>query len=250
LQAIVSDIHGNIEAFELVLEDIRKQNIDEIVCLGDIVGYGPNPKECVDLATGFNALLKGNHEEALCDEIESQNFNPKAKKAVDWTRNQFSMLSDDKENNAKRWDVIGSLELRFQAGDVKYVHGSPRDPVSEYIYPRDIYRPKKLEGIFEHIEWLCFVGHSHVPGVFTEDLEYKTPAELSLQYKLTDKKTIINVGSVGQPRDADPRACYAIVDDTTIYWRKLHYPFAKTIQKIQQIPELDSFLAERLREGK
>ena len=242
MQAIVSDIHANLEAFERVLDDIGELGIDEIVCLGDIVGYGPNPKECVDLTTGFEAVRKGNFEEALCDEIEAQNFNPKARKMVDWTRNQFSRLSHDMENNTKRWDVIRGLQLTFEAGGVKYVHGSPRDPASEYIYPRDLYRPKKLEGIFEYIEWLCFVGHTHVPGVFTEDLEYVHPTGPLFEYKLTDKKTIINVGSVGQPRDADPRACYAIVDGTTVRWRRLHYPVAKTMEKIRQIPDLDGLL--------
>jgi len=250
LQAIVSDIHANVEAFGVVLEDIKNQNIDEIVCLGDIIGYGPNPKQAVDMASEFNAILRGNHEHALCDEFEAQNFNPKARSAVDWTREQLSMLSDDREANAKRWDLIGDLELIFESGDVMYAHGSPRDPVSEYIYPRDIYRPKKLEGIFEHVKWLCFVGHTHVPGVFTDDMEYKTPDELGFTYTLTKKKTIINVGSVGQPRDGDPRACYLIMDGQTIHWRKLHYPFAQTVQKIESIPELDGFLAQRLKEGK
>ena len=250
MQAIVSDIHANVEALEVVLEDIRQQDIEEVVCLGDIVGYGPNPKECVDLAARFNAVLKGNHEEALCDEFEAQNFNPKARRAVAWTREQLSMLSGEREANAKRWDLIGSLELTFAAGDVMYAHGSPRDPVSEYIYPRDIYRPKKLAAIFDAMSWLCFVGHSHVPGVFTEDMDYKRPEDVSFKYELTEKKTIINVGSVGQPRDGDPRACYAIVDQETVYWRKLHYPFAKTVQKIEGIEALDNFLGERLREGK
>ena len=250
MQAIVSDIHANIEAFAVVLEDIRQQGIDEVVCLGDIIGYGPDPKEAVDMSFGFDAILRGNHEHALCDEFEAQNFNPKARRAVDWTRDQLSMLSDDREGNAKRWDLIGDLQLCFESGDVMYAHGSPRDPVSEYVYPRDIYRPKKLEGIFEQVKWLCFVGHTHVPGVFTDDMEYKMPEELSYQYALTERKTIINVGSVGQPRDGDPRACYLIMDDTTVHWRKLHYPFAKTVQKIEAIPELDSFLAARLREGK
>ncbi len=250
MQAIVSDIHANIEAFSVVLEDIRNQQIDEIVCLGDIVGYGPNPKEAVDMASGFNAILRGNHEHALCEEFEAQNFNPKARSAVDWTRDQFSLFSEDREENARRWDLIGDLELTYEAGDVLYVHGSPRDPVSEYIYPRDIYRPQKLEAIFERIKWLCFVGHTHVPGVFTEDLEYKTPEELGYKYELTEKKTIINVGSVGQPRDGDPRACYLILDGTTVIWRRLHYPFMKTVEKIKRIPELDSFLGDRLVEGK
>ena len=250
MQAIVSDIHGNIEALETVLADIEKQNIDEIVCLGDIVGYGPNPKECMDRASAFNAILKGNHEEALCDELEAQNFNPKAKRAVDWTRQQFWDFSGDKEANAKRWDLIDSLQMTLEAGDVMYVHGSPREPVSEYIYPRDIYKPKKLEGIFAEIKWLCFVGHSHVPGMFTEDMTYRTPEELSFRYELTEKKTIINVGSVGQPRDGDPRACYLILDDQTVYWRKLQYPYAVTVQKIESVPELDSFLAERLKDGR
>jgi diadenosine tetraphosphatase ApaH/serine/threonine PP2A family protein phosphatase len=182
--------------------------------------------------------------------VEAQNFNPKAKNAIDWTREQLSMLSSDKAGNRKRWDLLGNLETVHEAGDIMYVHGTPRDPTGEYVYPRDIYRPAKLEAIFDRITWLLFVGHSHVPGVWTEEMVYHTPEEVNFEYKLTDKRTIINAGSVGQPRDGDPRACYVILEDERVRFRKLHYPLQKTIQKIQSVPALDAFLADRLREGK
>lgn len=253
MQAIVSDIHANQEAFEVVLRDIKRQGVTEIVSLGDFIGYGASPARCIDLALDFNIILKGNHEEALLEEFQGSSFNVRAKSAIEWTRSQLSMLTNDpdvKEANAKRWDFLGSLENIHHEGEVTYVHGTPRDPVREYLYPRDIYRPKKLDGIFEHVNWVCFVGHTHVPGVWTEDMIYLTPEEINYQYKLTPKKTVINVGSVGQPRDGDPRACYVILDGDTIRFRKLAYPVDKSIDRIKRVPQLDPFLAERLREGK
>ena len=232
------------------MEDIRAQGIEEVVCLGDVIGYGPNPKECIDLCKDFNVILMGNHEEALLQEFEAQNFNPKAKSAIDWTRDQLSMLSEDKEANARRWDFLDTLRVTHEAGDIMYVHGSPRDPTGEYVYPRDIYRPAKLEAIFETISWLCFVGHSHVPGVWTEDMAYSTPEEIDYEFRLQSKKTIINIGSIGQPRDGDPRACYVVMDDSNIRFRKIHYPFPETVRKIESIDALDNFLGDRLREGK
>jgi diadenosine tetraphosphatase ApaH/serine/threonine PP2A family protein phosphatase len=253
VQAIVSDIHSNAEAFEVVLRDVERHGVTDIISLGDFIGYGPSPKDCVDMALNFNIILKGNHEEALLEEFQGSSFNLKARAAIEWTREQFSMLVDDegeREKNARRWDFLGSLENIHHEGDVTFAHGTPRDPVREYLYPRDIYRPKKLEEIFEHVRWVCFVGHTHVPGVWTEDMMYLTPEELNFQYKLTNKKTVINVGSTGQPRDGDPRACYVILDGDTVRFRKLAYPLDKTIDKIKRVPELDPFLAERLREGK
>ena len=250
MQAIVSDIHANLAAFKAVLEDIEKHDVSQKVCLGDVVGYGPNPKECLDLAREFDLAMLGNHEQALMVEYESASFNERARGSLDWTRDCLSMLSADKEANAKRWDFLGSLEEIHTEGDVMYVHGSPRDPVTEYIYPEDLEDPGKLQGIFNLIDHLCFVGHSHVAGVYTEDGVFISPYEANFRYRLTNKKTIVNVGSVGQPRDGDRRASYVLFDGDTIRFRRITYPVDETVDKIKAEAALDNSLADRLESGR
>jgi diadenosine tetraphosphatase ApaH/serine/threonine PP2A family protein phosphatase len=250
VKAIISDIHANVEAFQAVLEDVQTQGATEIVCLGDFVGYGANPKECIDLAYGFEITLRGNHEQALMTEFEASNFNHRARSSLDWTREQLSPLNDDREANLKRWDFLDSLENSHTAEDILYVHGTPRDPITEYLYPRDIYRPQKLEAIFEKIEWLCFCGHTHVPGIWTRDMIFLSPEEVNFRYHLLKKKTVVNVGSVGQPRDGDRRACYVLFDGSRVIFRKVEYPVETAVRKIRAIPQLDRYLAERLLKGK
>jgi len=250
LKAIISDIHGNLEAFQAVMEDMRVQGADELICLGDFVGYGPNPKECIDLAVDFSIALCGNHEHALLTQFESSNFNIRARSSIDWTREQLNPLGEDREANLRRWDFLDSLEMTHEDGNILYVHGTPRDPVAEYLYPRDIYRPQKLRAIFEMVQWLCFCGHTHVPGIWTQDMIYLTPQEVNYRYHLVNKKTVVNVGSVGQPRDGDPRATYVLFDGSRIVFRKLDYRVQTTARKIRSIPQLDPYLAERLLEGR
>ncbi len=249
LQAIISDIHANIEALEVVLEDIRKRDIRDIICLGDMVGYGPNPCECVDIAREFRLSLMGNHEEAALNIMHARGFNPKASSAVRWTVAQFDILQD-REKNGPRWDFMGELKPNYKANGVFCVHGSPLDYTRGYIYGTDTRNPNKMSRIFAEIEHVCFVGHTHIPGIWTEDLTFQSPEELDYVYQLDNRKTIINVGSVGQPRDMDNRACYVLFDGSRITFRKLKYPFEKTARKIFSIPELDASLGHRLREGK
>ena len=250
MKAIISDIHGNLAAFQAVLRDIEEQGAEQTLCLGDFVGYGPNPKECIDMAYGFQMALMGNHEKALLTQFDGSNFNVKAKGSIGWTRAQLSPLSDDHDANMKRWEFLDSLEPSHRDGNVIFVHGTVRDPVSEYLYPRDIYRPKKLQSILDGIEWLCFCGHTHVPGIWTQDMIYLTPQEVNFRYHLVNKKTIVNVGSVGQPRDGDRRAGYVLFDGSRVIFRKVDYPVDETVRKIRETPELDDYLAERLLEGR
>lgn len=250
MKAIISDIHANVEAFRAVLDDIESQGASEIVCLGDFVGYGPNPKECIDLALGFEVALRGNHEDALMTEFQASNFNIKARSSIDWTREQLSPLSDDREANLRRWDFMDTLEIMHRSGNICFVHGSVREPTAEYLYPRDIYKPGKLGQILEEIDWLCFCGHTHLPGIWTQDMIYLSPQEVNYRYHLVNKKTIVNVGSVGQPRDGDPRACYVLFDGNRVVFRRVEYPVHTTVRKLRSIPEIDDYLAERLLEGR
>ena len=250
--AIVSDIHSNLEALRTVLDDIDRRGIKTIYCLGDIIGYGPNPAECLDLVlerTEFS--LCGNHDHAVF--FEPTNFNAGAERACYWTR---SVLEDDSdiESRNRRWRFLGSLSPRREIHGMLMVHGSPRKPINEYLFPDDVYtNPQKLLSNFERFEQLtCFCGHTHVPGVFLDDPYFEPPNELGEinRYVLGDEKVIINVGSVGQPRDRDPRAAYVVIDREQVEFVRLAYDVESTARKIQDNPFLDDFLGTRLYDGK
>jgi len=269
-RALISDIHGNLEALEVVLDDIKAQGLSEIYCLGDIIGYGPNPRECIDRVMGHCTMtLLGNHDQGAM--YDPDGFNIGAERAIFWTREQLESPAD-RENNEKRWEFLGELPRSHRNGSFLFVHGSPRNPLSEYIFPEDIYNHRKMERLFQLVDRYCFQGHTHVPGVFTEGFQFYAPEEIDNEYTLGDGKLLINVGSVGQPRDGDNRACYVILDDgrpapaagseaadpadlpatgpVRITYRRLVYDFETTIQKIYAIPELEPFLGDRLRQGR
>jgi diadenosine tetraphosphatase ApaH/serine/threonine PP2A family protein phosphatase len=247
--AIVSDIHGNLEAFTAVLAEIERRGIQHIVCLGDIVGYGPNPMECMDLVMQrCRAALMGNHDFAVF--YEPYNFNSGAEQACFWTRSQFEN-DPDVARRASRWKYLGNLPVRIRTSDFVAVHASPRRPVNEYIFPDDIYtNPGKFVSIFERFERLCFVGHTHVPGVFLEGPDFYSPDELDYRFELTDEKAIINVGSVGQPRDRDPRSSFVLLSETAVEFVRLPYDVETTVHKVEAIDDLDNFLGTRLLDGR
>ncbi len=244
--AIISDIHGNLEALGAVLDDIQQQSVEQIICLGDIIGYGPNPCECIDLSMQFQFSLLGNHDNGAL--FDPEGFSTGAEKAIFWTRAQLESADGPEAKN--RWDFLARLPRTKRDGKKMYVHGTPRSPLSEYVFPEDIYNTRKIERIFSFIQQYCFQGHTHVPGVFTESCRYLSPKELGWNYELNSEKVMINVGSVGQPRDNDPRSCYVIVDQNNIEFRRIDYPCLETRDKIYEIPELDNFLGDRLLEGR
>lgn len=246
IRAIISDIHSNLEALQAVIEDINQHDVDQVLCLGDIVGYGPNPCECVDLVMECDVVLLGNHDQGAL--FDPEGFNSGAEKAIFWTREQLE--KDAGANSESRWEFLGERPRTFRDGDFLFVHGSARNPLNEYVFPEDIYNPRKMERIFQLVPKYCFQGHTHVPGVFTERMTFHTPAEIDYVYQLGEEKVLVNVGSVGQPRDGDPRACYVILDDHTVRFRRIEYDFETTAQKIFDHPDLDRFLGDRLREGR
>lgn len=247
-RAIISDIHANLEALTAVLEDIRQQGGDEVYCLGDIVGYGPNPAECIDLVMKCNVCLLGNHDQGAL--FDPEGFNPAAERAIFWTREQLENTPGSSGDGFRRWDFLGELPRIHREGDDIYVHGSPRNPVNEYVFPEHIYEQTKMEKLFALIDRCSFQGHTHVPGVFTEDRRFYSPDEIGFEYQLADNgKVMINVGSVGQPRDEDPRACYAILDGDVVRFRRVEYPLEQTAEKIYANPALDNYLGDRLRHG-
>lgn len=247
-RALISDIHSNLEALEAVWADIEQQGVDEIYCLGDIVGYGPNPGECVDRVTRCNACLLGNHDQGAL--FDPEGFNTGAERAIFWTRQQLENGKGASDDRLRRWNFLAGLPRSRQEGDFLFVHGSARNPLNEYVFPEDVYNRRKLEKIFALISRYAFQGHTHVPGIFTENFNFIGIDEINYEYRLSAEKLMVNVGSVGQPRDGDPRACYTIIDDTIIRFRRVEYPLDRTIRKIYEVPELDNFLGDRLRDGR
>lgn len=246
IRAIISDIHSNYEALTAVIDDIQKQDVDQVICLGDIVGYGPNPCECVDLAMECDVVILGNHDQGAL--FDPEGFNSGAERAIFWTRSQLENAVGPEAE--ARWEFLGERPRMYKDGDFLFVHGSARNPLNEYVFPEDIYNPRKMERIFQLVDRYCFQGHTHVPGIFTENLNFYSPAEVNHVYQLDGTKTLVNIGSVGQPRDGDPRACYVILEDTTVHFRRIEYDIETTVRKIHGIPDLDRFLGDRLREGR
>lgn len=253
MKAIISDIHSNLEALQAVLEDIDKQNIKEIYCLGDVVGYGPNPRECVDAVMKCKMVLLGNHDQGAM--FDPEGFNPPAERAIFWTRAQLETPGEKREAREARWEFLAERPRSFKEDGFLFVHGSARNPLNEYVFPEDIYNQRKMERIFALVERYCFQGHTHVPGIFTEQLpddlyQFHSPDEIEYVHRLDGRKTLCNVGSVGQPRDGDWRACYILLDGESIRYRRVEYDIDTTVKKIYAIPDLENFLGDRLRDGR
>lgn len=251
--ALVSDIHSNLEAMEAVMADIKAQGCEKIYCLGDLIDYGPNPCEILDIAMEhFDLTLLGNHEEAVM--LVAEDFNERAMRSVEWTREQLNSDSLPKDKRHAYWNFLDSLtKLRqHRQGDLLFVHGSPRKPTHEYVFPRDSTDEPKIRGMFAKIDRFCFCGHSHIPGIYSETGKYGHPrsllnGELDLR---RFRKLLVNIGSVGQPRDHDTRACYVIIDDSKLSFRRVEYDNKKTVEKLRAEPRLPAMLADRLLQGK
>ncbi len=219
---IISDIHSNLKAFEAVLADAGP--FDKVWCLGDIVGYGPDPNGCVERLRNLpHICVAGNHDWAVLGKLDLEDFNREARKACLWTRKQLSPTN---------LEYLDSLPETIVEEGFTLVHGSPRHPIWEYI----LY-PSVAEANFEHFDTrFCFVGHTHVPVIYRHNPE--NPNLMCEAFRplpnarlaLGDDRLIINPGSVGQPRDGDPRASYAILDSDqlTLEYRRVPYPIEVT----------------------
>jgi predicted phosphodiesterase len=249
--AFISDIHANRSALQAVFEDIDGLGtVERIYCLGDVIGYGPDVEWCIDAVTARCKLfLMGNHEHAVVH--GAFGFHSGAKRAIDWTRKQIEALEPAAKRSAVQ-DLLKALPIRHEIEDVLLVHGSPRDPVMEYVLESDLWEgadPAKMDEIFDQIPRLCFVGHTHRPGVFTADRCFLAAGELPDGYDVSDGKYLINVGSVGQPRDRDPRACYTLFSGDAVYFRRVSYDIDAVAKRVRAIPELDPRFADRLFRG-
>lgn len=234
---VISDIHGNLEALNKVLGYIDKlEGEKRVVCLGDIVGYGPDPAECFRIVESLtDKICLGNHEDSILDTDYDYQMTKHAIEAIRWTR---GILGEEIR------EAINRLPLQIEEDNVLYVHASPDDPMRwKYITnARNAY-----SSLIEMKHSLCFVGHSHIPGIYAyNELQWDSnKATLS-----KDDKTIVNVGSIGQPRDGSPMLSFAVFDDDnwSVEIIRLEYEYQKTMAKIE-IANLPLFLAERLARG-
>ena len=239
---IVSDVHSNLEALESVVEDAKTHGgFDEIWSLGDLVGYGPDPSACIALLRLHEVrTVAGNHDLAAFGRLSLESFNDYAAAAARWTAEQISTEDAD-------W--LASLPLRIEVEDFTMVHGSPRDPVWEYVVSVPVAAVS-----FQHFTTMrCLVGHSHVPFLCVTGQDGPKFLEFRLDdpVPLGDERMIVNPGGVGQPRDGDPRASYAVYDsdDGTV----AHFRAEDDIQTTQNKMEeygLPKYLADRLSEGR
>ena len=240
--AILADIHANLEAFRAVLEDIRaKGGVDEIWCLGDIVGYGPDPHECIELVKKTCTIcVVGNHDLAAIGKLELAYFNPAAAQVCQWTAAQLNPIDTR---------FLEDLPQGAEVGDFVLVHGSPSDPVLEYVLSASI--ADKNFSLFKNK--FCMVGHSHVPAAYKKEDGSTLPIHLTAGVGLVMHKNrmIVNPGSVGQPRDGDPRASYAIYDSEGLMLRlyRVEYNISATQDKMMQA-NLPVALVTRLEQGR
>ena len=239
---IIADIHANLLAFVSVLNDIEQQgDVEEVWCLGDIVGYGPDPHQCIELLRQTNNIcVAGNHDLAAINKIPTYQFNPDAVEAIEWTATQLT---------ARDRAYLGALPTVIEKGDFTLVHGSPREPVWEYI--------ASISAASENFSYFntkfCLASHSHVPSVFRRDnagVCHFDQVSADKPIKLGKERLIINPGAVGQPRDGDKRASYAIYDSdkAQINFYRVAYDISVTQARMVE-KKLPVRLVARLSQG-
>jgi predicted phosphodiesterase len=241
---VLSDIHSNLEAFQAVLNHAGE--VDQVWCLGDVVGYGPDPNDCVRLLRSLSPLcIAGNHDWATLGKLDLQDFNPDARDANLWNRRQLT------PDNLTYLEALPEILVN---GQFTLAHGSPRHPIWEYIIYNSTARAN-----FDHFPTpYCLVGHTHTPVVFRLTPEdecsgpicEQLPPAIDAPGKLGGERLIVNPGSVGQPRDGDPRASYVILDldKLTVEHRRVEYPIEQTQAKMME-HDLPLRLVLRLKYG-
>ena len=239
--ALISDVHSNLEALEEVLRDIEKEGVEKIHFLGDAIGYGTDPNKCVKLISKHcDIKLLGNHDYAGLGLVSLDGFNKVAKTSIEWTQTKL---------NRKSIATLADFELHTTFLDYFLVHASPDVPDNwDYILSTD----QATEQFAHYTQSVCFVGHSHIPTIYVEGADGTVRSHVSEILELNqDSRYIINIGSVGQPRDNDPKACYLIVDTDSlkIEYRRVEYDIDKTQAKMRKAMFPD-FLVERLAVGR
>src|SRR5579859_5005003 len=237
--AIIADIHSNLEALQVVLADIKEQKCTHYACVGDVVGYGANPKECLDIIRTMGMpCVKGNHDEYCSTDEELDGFNPHAAEAVNWTRQQLTAEDRQWLRDLKYFRLVTSFSM---------VHATLDGPQRwGYVFDK---LAAAASFTYQNTA-VCFFGHTHVPVAFIRDTVVKGGTYSKFKVE-PGRKYFINVGSVGQPRDNNPKAAYVIydMDEATIELRRLDYDIAAAQKKILDAG-LPPRLAERLAFGR
>jgi predicted phosphodiesterase len=241
--AIISDIHANLEALQACIEDIRQQKVDDIICLGDIVGYGANPNECIQLVRDTcPRILLGNHDAAAIGSLSTEHFNIHAKIAIEWTAENLSAGSRD---------FLSSLPLKEIEGSETYVHATPYEPNMWYY----ITSLEEAAFNFQFFDTtFCFIGHTHIPIIIVLNSNKDVFVHQEFRINALDMpgaQLLINVGSVGQPRDRNPTSCYGILDSEqkAFEYRRIDYDIQKAQAKMRKI-KMPEFLITRLNDGR
>jgi len=238
--AVLSDVHSNLDALRVVLKDVDQRKIEDILFLGDAVGYGPNPNECIEILTErCKILLAGNHDWGVLGLTDITYFNEYARVAIEWTR---GVLTERNRETLRSF----LLKKEIKEDDIFLVHSTPKEP-EEWYYLLTLWDAEINFHCFDNK--FCFLGHSHQPFVVE-----RLPSGELVTYNKTVRtgktsRYIINAGSVGQPRDGDPRACYALIDDEKIEIVKVPYD-VESVQKKMMKEGLPSLLIERLAVGR
>jgi len=239
--ALISDIHSNLEALESVLADIETQKVDKICCLGDVIGYGSDPIACLELVEKHcDIKLMGNHEFGVLGLLPLDSLNQYARHSMEWTTQQLT----DREVS-----MIAEYDLEAECEGVHLVHASPFEP-DRWHYILSVHEAEAGFGDME--QKLTFFGHTHLPMIFSRATDGKIRGQAGHSFDPDeDIRYLVNVGSVGQPRDNDPRACYVIYDssEATVTYHRVTYD-VKAAQTKMTVAELPSMLIERLSVGR
>ena len=236
-----SDVHSNLEALKAVIEDFKKERLEKIFFLGDAVGYGPDPNECVELIQKISTKsLMGNHDYAALDMMETSWFNQYAREAIEWTKEEL---------NEANFRILSDYVMDNRFSIFHMVHSTPKDPSSwDYIFDLD-----EAEENFRFFRTqVCLVGHSHRPFIIKKFDGKQSFLHEEGSVKIEEGfKYLINIGAVGQPRDGDNRACYLVYDDeqSTAQLRRIDYDIKRTQKKMRKA-KLPQFLIERLYYGR
>lgn len=258
-RALIACIHGNLVALEAVLKDIAAEGVDEIVCLGDIIGYGPDVVECVDLVREKCAW-------SLCGDFDARLFiepptgmNRNAYRATQIELQKLKPTWHSGPDARARWKWLENLDARKSNHEALFVHASPRDPLMEYVLEADFQSGVNVQGpksrkLFNFSESICFCSHTGIPGIVARNGKWRRPEELEDGCALVgwSEKTIVNVGSVGMPRDGDPRSSYLLWDDDLheVTFHRVPYDIDAIRARYEAMPGYGERVWQRLKQGR